>query len=892
MAPQGIMPGENMSDFFYLGEGIEEQQPAQESSLPKPTGFEGAEKRLEVDFVPREGALGDKGLRSLSRAQVDAFLAEARCTVVSTLSNEYCDSYVLSESSLFLYPYKAVVKTCGQTALLASLPHLLRVALDSAGLVAKRVRYSRTDYLWPEEQPEEHHTFDNEVAFLRSMFPKGVAQTLGGDSAGAKRWYVFNAHLHPEGVDTAASSILASVQPAEQLLEVCVHGLDERKSRIYFKGDLDAAGVTKASGIRDLIPKAQIDDVNFDPCGYSMNALEGKAMSTIHITPEAGFSYASFEYSKPLDGEALHAIVHKVSGIFRGASISVVLTAGPRSLAAQAGHLSGLNIEGYGLVGSHACATFQDGAKVTFLHFKADEGKVSRPAAAGQASLVLTENVQLWKRVELRSGVSVRGSDSTVRFGGRFPPAKLLAYARHVSSRVVREYNPADAFYVADMAVIKEQVNKWRRVLPSVEPFYAIKCCPDPVMVSLLAEMGCGFDCASRMEFDQVIGLGVSADRIIFANPCKSPMHLSAAARSGVNTMTFDCVEEVDKIAELHPSAELVLRIATDVDSGARCRLTTKYGARANHWAPCFERALARGLKVVGISFHVGSGGANALSFAKAIASARKAFDMGVGYGFNLNLLDIGGGFPGDPDHEDDGDQGPTSFGVIGTSVREALDTCFPAGSGVRVIGEPGRFFAEAAYTLCATVLMRKGHIAGIDAEEDHGFQYYINDGVYGSLNSLVYDHATVEGHALEAWKDDLPRHRTTVFGPTCDGLDQIFEGQALPEFHIGDRMLFPRCGAYTMAAGSCFNGFDSALIKTHYFTSDVVVTGDEGSFQGCTLPLIPVEREVDVGESDCSSVDMCSSSFSDSSESSGPFVEDAYNSFPYEMESTPVMAL
>lgn len=83
-------------------------------------GFEGYEKRLELTFfepsvfVDPEG----KGLRSLSKTQLDEILQPAECTIVSSLSNEHVDSYVLSESSLFVYPYKIIIKTCGTTKLL------------------------------------------------------------------------------------------------------------------------------------------------------------------------------------------------------------------------------------------------------------------------------------------------------------------------------------------------------------------------------------------------------------------------------------------------------------------------------------------------------------------------------------------------------------------------------------------------------------------------------------------------------------------------------------------------------------------------------------------------------------------------------------------------------
>lgn len=89
--------------------------------MPAPmVGFEGIERRLEIDFFPPLAANeGDmKGLRALSQNEVDEVLCAARCTIVSELSNNLFDLYVLSESSLFVYPYKVIMKTCGTTKLL------------------------------------------------------------------------------------------------------------------------------------------------------------------------------------------------------------------------------------------------------------------------------------------------------------------------------------------------------------------------------------------------------------------------------------------------------------------------------------------------------------------------------------------------------------------------------------------------------------------------------------------------------------------------------------------------------------------------------------------------------------------------------------------------------
>lgn len=161
------------SDVHFAGSAGSEEK----------TGFEGAEKRLELDFWPssrnsrgaeRPSSASDgparqplappeaqsyrcpalwraAGLRSLSRAQLDDICTEAKCTIVSERHAPAFDAYVLSESSLFVYATKLVIKTCGTTALLTAAPRMLELA-SSVGLIARRVRYTRACFKYPKLQ--------------------------------------------------------------------------------------------------------------------------------------------------------------------------------------------------------------------------------------------------------------------------------------------------------------------------------------------------------------------------------------------------------------------------------------------------------------------------------------------------------------------------------------------------------------------------------------------------------------------------------------------------------------------------------------------------------------------------------------------------------------------
>ncbi|PIA57527.1 hypothetical protein AQUCO_00600324v1 [Aquilegia coerulea] len=285
-------------------------------------GFEGYEKRLEISFF--EPGLftdpGRKGLRSLSRTQLDEILKPAECTIVASLSNSDVDSYVLSESSLFVYTYKIIIKTCGTTKLLLSIPPILRLA-DTLSLTVKAVKYTRGSFVFPGAQPSPHRSFSEEVSVLDGHFGNlggGSRAYLMGSITKLQNWHVYSSCAlsvdHPEAIYT---------------LEMCMTGLDKNLASVFYKTQFrSAAEMTDASGIRQILPQSDINDFEFDPCGYSMNAIEGLAISTIHVTPEDGFSYASFE-AAGYDPKAINLkdLIERVLVCFGPAEFSIAIHA-------------------------------------------------------------------------------------------------------------------------------------------------------------------------------------------------------------------------------------------------------------------------------------------------------------------------------------------------------------------------------------------------------------------------------------------------------------------------------------------------------------------------------------------------------------------------------------
>lgn len=364
-----------------------------------------------------------------------------------------------------------------------------------------------------------------------------------------------------------------------------------------------------------------------------------------------------------------------------------------------------------------------------------------------------------------------------------------------------------DPFYVVDLGRLVTLFGRWSSELPNVHPFYAVKCNNNPVILTVLAALGCGFDCASPAEIQSVLDLGVPLDRVLYANPCKQMSHIKFAASRSVLKMTFDNEFELRKISRCHPTAELLVRIRAD-DPDAICNLGAKFGVSVEQACHLLHVAMEMDLNVVGVCFHVGSGCQNASAYSHAIGLAHRVFMHGKSIGMDLSILDIGGGFPGHKGEED-------YFSQVSCAIRDSLAKWF-GGEDVTVIAEPGRYFAASTHTLAVCVTSKREECTEDGKKK---FMYYVNDGVYGSFNCILYDHVHPVPRPLMPTPEGCDQYECSIWGPTCDGLDQVFEYGTLPELAVGAWVVFENMGAYTLCAASSFNGFQKP--KTYYYLTE-----------------------------------------------------------------------
>ncbi|XP_064382190.1 antizyme inhibitor 2-like isoform X2 [Halichondria panicea] len=378
--------------------------------------------------------------------------------------------------------------------------------------------------------------------------------------------------------------------------------------------------------------------------------------------------------------------------------------------------------------------------------------------------------------------------------------AALREYISNKTSAGSGRKDYDDPFHVVDLGRVLELHRDWVTALPTITPFYAIKCNNDPALLKTLAALGTGFDCASKPEIKAVLDMGVSPDRIIYAHPSKQVSHIKYAVTEYVDKIVFDGEEEMYKIQKHFPSAKLVLRIRAD-DPDAKFPHGMKFGCTVPEGRDLLSTAKSLGLDVIGVCFHVGTGSQSSRAYELALKMSVELFEYGYEIGYQFSLLDIGGGFYGDRGSKD-------VFQRVASAINSSLDSLFSSFPGLTVIAEPGAFFACSTHSIAVNIVNKKSR----DKEGHREFVYYVNDVPNGSLDCFRY--TTPDPFLFKDYSG--PLYSTCLWGPTLSPLDKLGDVQ-LPELSIGDWICFHDVGAYSLAVTTNFNGFPKT--KSYYYT-------------------------------------------------------------------------
>lgn len=354
-----------------------------------------------------------------------------------------------------------------------------------------------------------------------------------------------------------------------------------------------------------------------------------------------------------------------------------------------------------------------------------------------------------------------------------------------------------EPFFIIDLGEVIKAYKRWQTLLPRIKPFYAVKCNPDRLLVETLVKLDCNFDCASEIEMKLILEMTNDPTRIIYANPCKMSSQISYAQMNDIDMMTFDCEEELSKIKLYHPTSKLILRLAVD-DSNSLCQFNKKYGCKIEEVEGLLKLAKSLDLNIIGFSFHVGSNCSSSENFYGAIQLCKQSVIIAESVELSISIIDIGGGFcPNE------------IFDNVTKRINQAINDFFSDEKykDIQFIAEPGRYFAQNSHTLVLHVIGKK-----VVNEPEKKMIYYLNDGIYGSFNCIIFDH--VVPIIVPFNKKEGTLYKSLIFGPTCDSMDLISEDVLLSELYIGDWVYVEDFGAYTSSASSSFNGFKTTLKK------------------------------------------------------------------------------
>ncbi|MFO1476354.1 MAG: type III PLP-dependent enzyme [Verrucomicrobiota bacterium] len=354
---------------------------------------------------------------------------------------------------------------------------------------------------------------------------------------------------------------------------------------------------------------------------------------------------------------------------------------------------------------------------------------------------------------------------------------------------------------VIDHDIIRKNYAEFKKHLPKVQAYYAVKANPAPEIVRTLYKAGASFDVASLPEFmtvyENIQSLPAKVqqqfiwDKIIYANPTKPRETLQALDRYKP-LVTFDNLDELKKIRRHAPHAGVVVRLRGD-NTGSHCELSSKFGCDAGEAVDLIEAAHKLGLVVEGLSFHVGSQCTNFQNFVQALNTAAAVMKESAGRGHEIKILDIGGGFPAHYNKH------VRPFRDLARVINTEINRLFSP--DIQILAEPGRFLVATAAWSVARIIGR--------TVRDGKRCYYIDDSVYHTFSGIIFDHCQYPLKAFRKGKTEV----CAVFGQTCDGLDTLSQSEQLPELEIEDLVYAENIGAYSNASATWFNGFPPAKV-------------------------------------------------------------------------------
>ena len=327
-------------------------------------------------------------------------------------------------------------------------------------------------------------------------------------------------------------------------------------------------------------------------------------------------------------------------------------------------------------------------------------------------------------------------------------------------------------------------VTVWKRYLPSINPYYAMKCNPHPKVIKELSTLDINFECAAISEIKQCLPYNKD---IIYGHPHKTIDQIIKSKEYGIKKIVYDSIDQLKLIHMNYSNSLPILRIQS-CEEKSEIKFNQKFGAHDSDLDELISYHTKNNYNLHGISFHVGSKCYYPEQYIKTVDKIKTLIDK---YNLKINIIDIGGGFPSSLTENQFKDY-PNVIEKYLNNHKSLRKYTF--------VGEPGRYIVDNTMSLQVKIINKK-------VRDDVNI-YYINDGLYGSLNGILFD-----GRELTDVDDNKSKtYKSILYGQTCDSFDKIECN--LPEYNTNDTITFNNIGAYSWASSTSFNGFTPAPIK------------------------------------------------------------------------------
>jgi ornithine decarboxylase len=348
---------------------------------------------------------------------------------------------------------------------------------------------------------------------------------------------------------------------------------------------------------------------------------------------------------------------------------------------------------------------------------------------------------------------------------------------------------------IMDLEIVKTRYTDLIKNMPFAKVYFAVKACPMNEVITVLFNLGSNFDVASRFELDQIMSLGVPADRISYGNTIKKHQDIEYFYERGIRLFVTDSDTDLLNLAKYAPGSKVFFRLLTE-GRGADWPLSRKFGAHPDMIYSLILTAKELGLDPFGLSFHVGSQQRDIGQWDDAISRCKYLFDAAEEQDISMEMINLGGGFPAEYLEQ--------TFPVeeYAHEITRFLEEDFAEGLPLIYL-EPGRSLTADAGIIVAEVV-------NIATKSKHSSNrwVYLDIGMFGGLietmnESIKYPiYFDREGEVEEV----------ILAGPTCDSMDILYENYHydMPDtVEIGDKVYIFTTGAYTSSYSSVyFNGF------------------------------------------------------------------------------------